>query len=156
MPDYKKSGKEPIAWITRGGKHIPIFNKDEQGRVKVFHGTGSRDEFDEFDISKSGSGVGGKEKAVWFTMDYEAAKSYSEFGGNPRVIPVYLDDSNFMILDFEGGRLTGKSTLEKNMFKYAKKGGYDGIKFLNVRDAPGKNAKPTTVYAVINLKTIKK
>ena len=26
MLDYKKSGREPIAWITRGGKHIPIFD----------------------------------------------------------------------------------------------------------------------------------
>ena len=29
MLDYKKSGEEPIAWITRGGKHIPIFEKDD-------------------------------------------------------------------------------------------------------------------------------
>lgn len=30
MLDYKKSGREPIAWITRGGKHIPIFDKEEE------------------------------------------------------------------------------------------------------------------------------
>ena len=30
MLDYKKSGKTSIAWITRGGKHIPIFDKEDE------------------------------------------------------------------------------------------------------------------------------
>ena len=27
--DEKRQGREPVAWITRGGKHIPIFDGDE-------------------------------------------------------------------------------------------------------------------------------
>ena len=30
----KKYDKEPIAWITRGGKHIPIFEGDEETLTK--------------------------------------------------------------------------------------------------------------------------
>lgn len=154
----KKFDKEPVAWITRGGKHIPIFEDDKKkdNEVLAYHGTGSREEFEEFDLSKAGSGVGGKEKAIWFTMDYDAAKDYSEFGGNPRVIRVYIDDSNFMELDFDGGRMTGKSTMEKNMIKIAKREGFDGIRIKNVIDRPGKDGKPTTVYAVLNLKKIRR
>ena len=37
MLDYKKSGKTPIAWITRGGKHIPIFEGDEEIKANKYN-----------------------------------------------------------------------------------------------------------------------
>ena len=33
----KKFDREPIAWITRGGKHVPIFDEeDEKPRLKTY------------------------------------------------------------------------------------------------------------------------
>lgn len=32
----KKFDKEPVAWITRGGKHIPIFDDEEEDPVEKY------------------------------------------------------------------------------------------------------------------------
>ena len=55
MPKYDR---EPVAWITRGGKHIPIFDKEDgkikKGEWKTINGTRIFVEYESAGESKVG------------------------------------------------------------------------------------------------------
>ena len=60
MPKYDR---EPVAWITRGGKHIPIFDKEEDkksiGEIKIVEEWGDssgQGQYDQTLVAKNKSG----------------------------------------------------------------------------------------------------
>ena len=92
------------------------------------------------------------EEAEAAYAEYEAAELAYNSQGN--VMPVYLGLENPMIYDF-GGKEYREATYN-DLIQKAKKGGHDGVVFLNTYDASNKQTDfENTVVAVFNSEQIK-
>ena len=161
------SDKEPKAWITVNGNHIPIFEgeskgdavkrwtkektKKQVGGKTVYHGT-DRGDIESFE-SKGRESNG----AIFFSESEDYAESMAEEKDSKSksgkyIYEVKLDMKNPMVVKMSPNEF-GDPVKEKKYIELAKSKGHDSISFVNDTDD---ELLKDTFHAVFSPKQIHK